>query len=354
MMKENLVLGLMSGTSLDGVDAALCSYYGSGNKWSYRLHYAETIPYSAAWKNALSGAFGLNGRELTRLDIDFGKYLGQLSNEVLIKSGLNVGLIASHGHTVFHDPDNHYTLQIGNGSNLAMETGLPVVCNFRVTDVALGGQGAPLVPVGDRYLFHEYQSCLNLGGFANISFDREDERVAFDICPVNIVLNYLAAQTGNEMDLNGNLGRSGRVNNALLKQLNQLEYYGRDLPKSLGREWVENQFLPLMNTTPQIPLADKFRTVYQHIVNQLVLVVKQYKLKNMLITGGGVHNLFLRELILEDSAVEITIPDQATVDFKEAIIFGFLGLLRIMNRVNCFASVTGAGRDSVCGAVYLP
>lgn len=347
------VLGLMSGTSLDGVDAALCSFTQNGKDWSYDLLFAETISYSPTWRKALSGAFEMSARDLVKLDMEYGKYLGNICQRILKKTKGGVELIASHGHTVFHDPKNSYTFQIGNGANIASKSGITVVNNFRISDVAYGGQGAPLVPVGDYFLFKEYQACLNLGGFANISFDLNAKRIAFDICPVNIALNYLSQKLGEEYDVNGEKGRSGKVINALLNNLNELSFYKQSAPKSLGREWLESKFLPML-IKDRSSNSDKLRTVYQHIADQLGYIFKTYSLKNVIITGGGVHNRFLMELLQQKSGIEIVIPDDKTIDFKEAIIFAFLGLLRRMNKINCFSSVTGASMDTSCGTIYIP
>lgn len=343
----------MSGTSLDGLDAALCSFSQSDEKWNYHLHYADTVPYPADWKNKLSGAFTMSGRDLTKLDIEYGKYIGSVCNKVFQRAGKKADLISSHGHTVFHDPAFGYTLQIGHGANIAFETGIPVVCNFRVADVAAGGQGAPLAPVGDHYLFNQYQACLNLGGFANISFEHNYNRIAFDICPVNIVLNHLAQKAGREYDINGELAKEGKVSTSLITKLNKLGYYKKKFPKSLGREWLEKTFLPIVDEEIY-SLTDQLRTLYQHITGQIVLTLNTYGIKNVMLTGGGTHNKFLTELIKQHSDVNVIIPDDSTINFKEAIIFAFLGLLRTMNKINCFSSVTGAVRDTSTGIIYLP
>jgi anhydro-N-acetylmuramic acid kinase len=258
-------------------------------------------------------------------------------------------LIASHGHTIFHQPEKGFTFQLGNGASIAAETGIPTVADFRTGDVALGGQGAPLVPVGDKLLFSDYESCLNLGGFANISFDQHGKRIAFDICPVNFILNDLAQKSGWPYDTGGELGRSGNMNRELLEQLNQLAFYRQSPPKSLGREWMNHYFMPLM-AADEIPLNDQLRTAYEHIAIQISNASPVHG--KMLVTGGGAFNTFLIERLKHHLKCEIVIPHAEIIQFKEALVFAFLGLLRFMGEINCYASVTGARRDSSAGVTY--
>jgi anhydro-N-acetylmuramic acid kinase len=280
-----------------------------------------------------------------------------------------VSLIASHGHTVFHRPEKNITLQIGDGAEIAAKTGITTVSDFRRFDVALGGQGAPLVPAGDELLFGHYTFCLNLGGFANISFRESGKRLAFDICPVNIVMNRLAREKGLEFDRGGQLAASGLVDPDLLNKIESLDFYNLDGPRSLGKEWVDEVFMPVLECS-RAGVADKLRTVCEHIALQIAAVTKEYRKKeksavtssgtdpaaagSLLITGGGARNDFLSGLIAEKvSPVTIVIPEEELVDYKEAIIFAFLGLLRLRNEVNCLASVTGASRDNCGGIIHL-
>lgn len=341
----------MSGTSLDGLDLAACEFTAGAEGWSYRFLAAETVEYTPEWRNKLTGAPTLPGLELTRLDRLYGELLGEAVNRFVRKFNLKAELIASHGHTIFHTPALGITHQIGHPSNLAAATGLSVVADFRTTDVALGGQGAPLVPAGDRHLFGSYTYCLNLGGFANISYDHMGERVAGDICPVNVVANRLAARAGLPYDDQGNSGRSGNLIPELLHSLNQLPFYRTPFPRSLGREWTEDQIFPLLEKYQQ-KIPDLLRTWYEHAACQISGVLKEKGL--VLVTGGGAYNRFLMERLEELSTTRLVIPDDQVIQYKEALIFAFLGLLRIRNETNCFRSVTGARRDSSCGAVYLP
>lgn len=348
---ECIVMGMMSGTSLDGVDIALCSFSKSKLEWKYDLQFAKTYSYNARWKKSLIYADKIASDELVKLDREYGSFLGRLVNETIREFGICPDLIASHGHTIFHNPKQGYSLQIGHGANIAGNTGVNVISDFRSADIALGGQGAPLVPVGDKLLYGGYQSCLNLGGFSNISFDSEEQRIAFDICPVNIVLNYISAKLGLDFDNEGSIGRKGKPVELLLQKLNALDYYNEEPPKSLGKEWLDKNFIPLLDADNSI-LEDKLSTIYKHIAFQIATVIRKYNLKNVFITGGGAHNSFLIQLLQENLQTRIIIPDKKTIDYKEAIVFAFLGLLRIQNEVNCYASVTGAQNNSICGTVY--
>lgn len=348
-----IVAGIMSGTSLDGVDIAFCSFKELKGKWEYRILKAKTFEYDEDWKNTLGKAHLLQGEELIDLDRYYGFFLGDRINQFISETGIKPKLIVSHGHTVFHRPDKGYTFQIGNGTNISVRTGIPVVSDFRSLDIALGGQGAPLVPVGDELLFTEYDSCLNLGGFANISMNRGDKRIAFDICPVNIVLNGLVNKLGNDFDKDGLLGEAGKTDRELLDHLNQISYYEKLPPKSLSREWVEEEFLPYLNNY-KISIEDKLSTIYDHIAFQIRRVLDTYSVKNVFITGGGALNKYLVKLLQSESEVEIILPKEIMIQYKEALIFAFLGWLRYNNRTNCLSSVTGAKSDSICGTLFKP
>ncbi|RIH67037.1 anhydro-N-acetylmuramic acid kinase [Mariniphaga sediminis] len=343
------VIGIMSGTSLDGIDLAVVDFSYKQNRWNFSIISAETAQYSGEWYQKLKNAPELPGEKLVALHNEYGRFIGQEANRFLRQNNLVVELIASHGHTVFHQPENGFTFQAGSGASVAAETGITTVADFRSTDVALGGHGAPLVPVGDKLLFPEYDYCLNLGGFANISFEQNEKRVAFDICPINFILNDLAEKLGLPFDKNGNLGRAGNTDEKLLRQLNQLDFYSQSSPKSLGREWMNEYFLPVINSY-QIPIADKLRTVYEHIALQISGTVPGSG--KMLVTGGGTFNSFLMECIKTHSKAEITIPTDQLIHFKEAIVFAFLGLLRFLGQINCYASVTGSRKDSSSGIIY--
>jgi anhydro-N-acetylmuramic acid kinase len=346
-MQDSLtILGLMSGTSLDGVDLALCRISEGGKK--YRILRAETIRYSKEWKAKLKEAEQRSGELLAEHDREYGAYLGALCRDFL--KGEKADYIASHGHTIFHDPANGYTFQSGSGIEIANITGIITVNDFRSTDVSLGGQGAPLVPVGDALLFSQYTYCLNLGGFINVSYDNNGTRRAYDIVPMNYVLNRLAQRMGMEYDSGGRVASKGRYVAALGEQLDALPYFAKAAPKSLGREWVEANVFPLLSE--QHSPADLLHTYCKHAAKQTAAAcVHQGK---MLVTGGGAYNQFFIAELRKLCKAEIVIPDARTIEFKEALIFALLGYLRLHDKVNALSSVTGASRDSSGGTIHHP
>lgn len=349
MKNPTFCIGLMSGTSLDGLD--ICYVRFDDNQLFEILH-AETIDYSSDWRTKLTEAFQYSAMDLCQLDVEFGYFLGEKVKEFIHKNKIEkVDFVASHGQTIFHQPQKSFTLQIGNGAAIASCCQQKVVCDFRTQDVILGGQGAPLVPIGDELLFSNYDACLNLGGFSNISMNRNGKRIAFDICPINIVLNHYAKQLGFEFDKNGERAEQGHINTALVEELHLLNYYHQPFPKSLGFEWVMNEFLTIVDKY-DISIEDKLRSCVEHFVIQIKNTFALYDVNNVLITGGGVRNSFFINGLRELSAVEIIIPTDNLIDFKEALIFAFLGYRRVHNEINCLASVTGASKDHSSGIIY--
>lgn len=352
---EYKVLGLMSGTSLDGLDMAYCRFTrGSEGDWKYEILIAETQPWEESWQQAIHDAYYLQGAKLIEFHFRLGHELGRRASAFLHKHGLVPDFIASHGQTIYHNPSEGYTFQAGSGAALAAHTGLPVVCDFRSLDVALGGQGAPLVPIGDKLLFDEYGACLNLGGFANISHDdAQGKRIAYDLCPANMALNHLATLTGQPFDEDGKLASGGKVNEELLRRLKNIGYFNVAPPKSLGREWFESVFLPELHRH-EISPKDGLRTVVELIswsVGQAVEPLSDLK-AGILVTGGGAYNHFLVKILKERLNVPLTIPHHWLVDFKEALIFAFLGVLFLEGEENCLKEVTGARRSSIGGCLY--
>lgn len=352
--KKNVyrVLGLMSGTSLDGLDMAMCKFEKKGPGWKYTIEKAQTVPYTGKLKADLSQAFSMDPGKLNQLDHEYGIFIGETILS-FISDGKKPDIVSSHGHTVFHDPGKKYTLQIGNGTEILKTTGLTVINDFRSTDVALGGQGAPLVPIGDRDLFPEYEACLNLGGFSNISFEKGTQRLAFDICPVNILLNYYAKKLGLDYDVDGMEGRKGESNPDLLSALNSVEYYKSQGPGSLSFEYIEREYLPRIKNY-KIPLGNILRSLYEHIALQISSCINQNHFQKVLVTGGGSYNLYLMDLLKNKIRAELVIPAKELIDFKEALIFAYLGLLRYRGENNCLASVTGAEKDNMGGTIYWP
>ncbi len=363
------VIGLMSGTSLDGLDIAFCRFTVDNSVWTYEIVCAQTIAYPENWKQTILSLETTDALTFQKAHIDYGHYLGGLVSDFIIRHSIKADFVASHGHTIFHQPDKKLTVQIGAGSAIASKCNLPVVCDFRTLDVALGGQGAPLVPIGDKLLFAEYDFCLNLGGFANVSYDLPSPsgegpglpagqagvrpRIAYDISPVNIVMNAIAEKNGKAFDENGDMAREGMLSGYLLNEFNQLGFYKMimDSPKSLGKEWVIKNINPLIEQY-EISDADLLRTFCEHIAFQIGKSLKSKPKGKILVTGGGAYNQFLMECIKQHTEHEIIIPDNKTIEYKEALIFAFLGVLRMRNEVNCLKSVTGATRDSCGGAVY--
>ena len=342
-------IGLMSGTSLDGLDICYSKFTENSGKWTCEILKAETFPYSETWENKLKSAFYLPSAELLALHSEYGFYLGEKTKEFIQKNSIQkIDLIASHGHTVFHQPEKKFTFQIGDGKAIKLVTKIPVVYDFRSQDVLMGGNGAPLVPIGDELLFSEFDACLNLGGFSNISFKKEGKRTAFDICPVNIILNAFAEKLGKKYDENGNIARNSQIDKNLLKELNQLKFYQENPPKSLGTEWLNEHIFPLLfERNPETVLA----TFTQHIAIQISEVLRKFSLKKILVSGGGTYNSYLIELLKIDSNSEIIIPENRIIDFKEALIFGFMGVLKINNKINVISSTTGSSEDHPSGVV---
>ena len=304
-MKENTAIGLMSGSSLDGLDIALVRFQEENGKYHFQILQAETLPYPEYWTEQLSEAFHKQPEDLVQLDKDYGKYLGEQVLAFAKKHNATPDFVASHGHTIFHRPEDHYTLQIGDGQELAKACGFTVINDFRSEDVSKGGQGAPLVPIGDKLLFSDYEICLNIGGIANVSYDENGKRIAYDLCIANQALNYLANMNGFDYDRDGELARSGKVDISLLKQLNKHLFYGQFPPKSLGREFFETA-----------------------------------------------RNKFLIERLQARTKHEVVVPEKQIIDYKEALVFAFLGLLRLEGKTNVLASVTGAESDSSSGRIW--
>jgi anhydro-N-acetylmuramic acid kinase len=352
------VLGVMSGTSLDGIDLAEIIFNLSENgTWDYKIISSETVSYAKDWKDKLQKAISFSEQKLTALNSEYTIYLAKVISEFIsIKKISELDAVCSHGHTVLHQPQKGVTLQIGNLPEIASLINHQVVCDFRIQDVDLGGNGAPLVPIGDRLLFSEYDYCLNLGGFANVSFEEKIEehksrRVAYDVCPVNIVLNYLAEQKGYLFDESGNLARSGKLSEELFRQLNDLPFYKMAPPKSLGLEWVKKEIFPLLKSST-ISIEDQLHTINEHVALQLSSQFS--KNSNILVTGGGAYNSYLMECINNYKTINLIIPSPELIEYKEALIFALLGILKLRNENNCLKSVTGAKKDHSSGSIFFP
>ena len=348
------VLGLMSGTSLDGLDLCLTEFKEINNRWTYKILASETRKYTSDWEMSLRTVENKSAAKLMELDFSYGKLIGKFSLEFLQKHRLTADFISSHGHTVFHQIENGFTCQIGHGAAISATTGLTSICDFRSLDVALGGQGAPLVPFGDHHLFGTYNACINLGGIANFSFEINEERIAYDICAFNMVLNHFMQKYLNKgYDKDGILSRSGELNTPLFKALNNLPFFSEKGPKSLGKEWVFQELIPLIENAP-ISLADKLCSFSHHAAKQIskILLTNNFDQK-LLFTGGGSKNIFFMKL-LQSHGLSFTLPKEELIDFKEGVVFAFLGLNRYLCRNNTFKTATGAVKDSCGGIIYLP
>ena len=348
------VLGIMSGTSLDGIDLCIASYFLVNDQWTYKILAAKTLPYSDNWKQILINCETASGEELINYHFEYGAFLGKTALSFINESKEAVDFIASHGHTIFHQTENGFTFQLGHGGSIAVNSKHQVISDFRSQDVALGGQGAPLVPVGDQGLFSAYSCCINLGGICNFSYEKKGELLAYDIAPCNMVLNYLMKKYfSKEYDLNGNTAKKGKIDQSLLNQLNELEYYQQKPPKSLGKEWIFRKVIPLIDLHTALP-EDKLNTFTFHIASQIANTIKEEQIKNnILVSGGGTKNLFLINQ-LRKCGVTVFIPDDQLIDFKEALIFGYLGIKRLREEINIYKSVTASSKNTSSGGSYLP
>ncbi|MBK9274424.1 MAG: anhydro-N-acetylmuramic acid kinase [Flavobacteriales bacterium] len=344
------VIGVMSGSSLDGLDLALCSFERSDDGWHGRIEQARTVPFPPALLARLRGAMDATALEAARLHRDLGDHIGEACRS--LAAGGPVDLVCSHGHTLFHRPEEGLTAALGCGARIAVRSGMATVCDLRTTDVALGGQGAPLVPLAERLLFPGQEAFLNLGGIANLAVHRAGT-TGYDIGPCNQALDHLARQAGKPYDADGALAGEGTVKDDLLAALEALPFYRQPPPRSLGREWFEAEMRPLIDE-PGIPLRDRLRTVSEHVARRIAAELDRHAVRRVLITGGGAHNTHLLERVGDQCKAELRVPEALLVDFKEAYLFALLGLLRWRGEVNALASVTGAARDSAGGAVYLP
>lgn len=348
------VIGLMSGTSGDGLDIAYCEFK-KGDNWSFEIKASETVPFPKKLGKKLRRSHLMKGYKLSLLDLGFGQWMGEQVGIFIKKNNLEVEAVASHGHTVFHQPSKKLSLQIGNGWALHAACGITVINDFRMLDVQLGGQGAPLVPIGDKLLFGEYDYCINLGGIANISMESGGNRIAFDICPFNLLLNHFAEACGKSYDKNGKLAKKGKLLKKVLGQLNKLAYYQIEGAKSLGREDLEC-YLKILKMSSDMKPEDILHTLVIHFVDQInkILIPVTGRKTKVLVTGGGAFNKFFMEKLEAslDPRIELVEADPLLINFKEALVFAFLGVLKLRGENNSLATVTGASRDNCGGLIH--
>jgi len=356
-MEKYDVIGVMSGTSGDGLDLAACTFIKENSSWSFEIKKSKTVPFPLRIGNLLSSAFQLSALDLAKLDVDFGSWVGDQIKSFGKELHFVPQAVCAHGHTVFHQPKLGFSLQIGNGWALRERSGIPVINDFRMQDIQLGGQGAPLVPIGDQLLFSDIDFCINLGGISNISMEIGQKRIAFDISPFNLLLNHFAKKLGADYDKDGSWAAEGITDKDLFSKLNAIGFYSQKGAKSLGREDIEQDFLPLLESSILSP-KDILSTLVEHFSFQIAEVIKKYKSterpKALLTGGGAYHRYFIDRLDhCLDSQWNKIPASKELIEFKEALIFGFLGVLRLRGEANCLASVTGAKSDS-CGGTYYP
>jgi len=356
--KTYKTIGLMSGTSLDGLDLAYCHIWQAGNRWQYDIKETKSVSYDLQMRDKLKHSIYLPADELLIFHNIYGTWLGEQVKAFVQDKNLEVDFVCSHGHTTHHQPQKGITFQIGSGQHLANACGLRTICDFRINDVAFGGQGAPLVPIGDRLFFGKYDFCLNLGGIANISFEKDGKRIAFDIGLANMILNHITQQHRLPYDGGGRLARSGKMKPELLQKLNALEFYRLPFPKSIGYEWFVKEVVPLVSESGD-SMENLLHTAIHHICEQIavqVLAHTQKPVSTLLVTGGGALNDFLVEILQKKlgNTVEVVVPIKKLINFKEALIFALMGVLRWEGKINCLSSVTGATRDCTGGVVYYP
>ncbi len=349
------ILGIMSGSSLDGIDLALCEFEKEKSGIRWQILRADTIEYSGEWKEKLKTLPRLSGRELTLADYHIGYLFGKEAKRFL--GNEKIDFIASHGHTVFHEPDNMMTLQIGNGSAIASASGISTIYDFRSMDIGFGGQGAPVVPIADRDLFPGYNALVNIGGISNISIKKLGEIFAYDISPANQLLNFLARKKGKEYDKNGEMASKGKVSDELMKKLLSFDYFEMPYPKSLDNNFIKNNFIPILEKDTN-SIEDKMATCVEFIAKTMADELKKHletvSNKKVLITGGGAKNTFLiKRITAMSEGANIVVPDDMIIDFKEALMIAYMGYLRINKKNNVLSSVTGASRDSIGGAVCV-
>lgn len=357
-MRKYQLIGLMSGTSLDGLDLAHCHIAKEGAAWHFELGAVQSIAYSDDMRSKLEKSIFLSAEELLILHNTYGTWLGERAKAFCEAHDLSVDAIASHGHTTHHRPEEGLTFQIGSGQHLANASGHQVICDFRTNDVALGGQGAPLVPIGDHYFFGDYDFCLNLGGISNISFEQDGKRIAYDIGLANMILNHITQKVGLAYDEGGRMAASGQIHKGMLQALDDLEYYRLPSPKSTGYEWFTEKVVPIVEGTDDT-IENLLHTAIVHNCQQIAQAVNKHRDKDratLFVTGGGALNEFFIDTLRREVGghIVISVPDKKLIEYKEALVFALMGTLRLEKEINVLHSVTGSQRDSSSGVIYWP
>jgi anhydro-N-acetylmuramic acid kinase len=355
------VIGIMSGSSLDGLDITFSTINTVGANWEYQVEYAETVPYTEEWISKLKNAQNLKVDDFLILHTTYGRYIGNIINQFINKNDLfhKVHFIATHGHTAYHNPEKNVSFQLGDGASIAAQTGITTISDLRNVDIAYQGQGAPIVPIADQLLFKDYKYCLNIGGIANISIKDNNNIYAFDICAANQILNHFANQANLPYDNKGELAAQGVCDDDILLQLRAIPFFSQKGPKSLNNQFSITHIIPAL---AHLPTENALHTACQHIATEIFYAIKQYLSSNnnstekLLITGGGAHNTFLVTCIqnlLAPLNIEVIIPDEKTINFKESLAMSMIGVLRWREEINVLKSVTGASQDSIGGCIWL-
>lgn len=357
-------IGVMSGSSLDGLDIAYCEITEKNpDEWEYRFIHTECIPFPPKWKLRLEKLVLQNAVTYIKTHTFLGHYMGEVIAAFIERHNIahELDFISSHGQTIFHQPENSFTSQIGDGAAMAAKTGFPVICDFRTTDVALGGQGTPIAPIANKCFFPKYRYFLNLGGIANIAAKTADgSYVAFDIVAVNLALNRLAGTLGMDYDEDGKIAASGKLHPELMEELKGSWYYAKEYPKSLSGGWVTKVMNPVLDRF-KTPIEDKLHTAVELIAFQIAASLNDIAQREgitynptdiLYVTGGGAFNKYLMERIQAHAPITVLVPDAQTVEFKEALLVALMGVLRVSNNINCLSSVTGSQRDNIGGSIY--
>ncbi len=347
----------MSGTSCDGLDLALCLFSGEFPKVEFEIISAKCFQYSAEWREKLQISMHCSALELAKLENEWSRKVAKDICEFIGSQEVKPELIGFHGHTIFHQPQHGFTVQMGSGATISRLTGIDTICDFRQQDVALGGQGAPLVPMGEKWLFEEFEGFMNLGGFSNVTErkmqpDGSEIMQAFDVCALNIVLNQLCGKIGLEYDAGGKVAAQGKISLSLIEELQKIEYHQTGKQGSLGLEWVEAELFPVIDRfaeTENLSIEDQIATYTEFCAITCAHAMPSGK---YLLSGGGTHNAHLLERMRIHTKSILEVPEPLINDFKEALIFAFLAGLRVECVNNTLASVTGASHSGINGAFY--
>ncbi|MEZ5492813.1 MAG: anhydro-N-acetylmuramic acid kinase [Gammaproteobacteria bacterium] len=369
MAEHAYYIGLLSGTSMDAIDCALVSF-DSGRPV---LHASLSHPYPQDLRKrlfALCTQPDISLQGLGEADIAVGQHFAAAVNNLLAREKLEAGqieAIGSHGQTVFHKPEKPlpFTLQIGDPSTIAYNTGITTVADFRRKDMAAGGEGAPLAPLFHKHVFESAEQrrvILNLGGIGNISIIAQDRPfVGYDTGPANVLLDYWIDKNLHQpVDLQGQWAKSGQVIDELLELLLDDPYFAAAEPKSTGREyfngqWLERRLAKL--TSPAAP-ADVQATLLELTASTVAMEIEnQLVADEVFVCGGGVHNTALvsrLQQLLPDSQVASTALLGMAPDWVEAMTFAWLAQQRMAETALDTTGVTGASRPVILGGVYLP